>query len=354
MEFLLFAGAGNTLALSEIEARIGSVTEVYPSVYRFSHEDPELTKRLVSILGSSIKLVQKLDESDISPEGIAKLAKAKNFSVSLLDKNESPALFSQKVKDARGTGRFILAEDRFGLSPIIISKHKVDEFFVSSETSEIWITVWVHNFSHWIKKDRFMPHANAKAGILPPKIARSMINLAPESVWGEGKLLVDPFCGSGRVLVEASELGFKVAGSDILESQCRETKENLKFLNIEGEINLLDATHLSQKYRNQIDLIVTEPFLGKPNPRADKIKYMVPGLQKLYLGCLKDWYSCLKSKGVIVMVFPAFNDGKKDYKTSNIIDEKLKLSYNQLNHGIFYSRPNADVRREIVVLQKKS
>lgn len=354
MDFLLFTGAGNTLALSELEARIGSVSQVYPSIYKFSHESLESAIQVTSILGSSIKLAQKQSADATNLETLIPLLTHKNFSITILGQNNSQAFLNQKVKDMRDGGRFILAEDPFGLSPIILSKHKVNEFFISEQEGDVWQTVWIHNFKHWIKKDRFMPFSNAKAGILPPKIARSMVNLAPDSAWGKGKLLVDPFCGSGRVLVEASELGFKVAGSDILQSQCQETKKNLEYLGIDGDISLLDATHLSQKYRNQIDLIVTEPFLGKPKPRPDRIKYIVPGLEKLYLGCLKDWYSCLKSGGIIVMVFPSFNDGKKDYKTSNIIDEKLKLSYNQLNHNLFYSRPNAEVRREIVVLQKKS
>jgi hypothetical protein len=71
------------------------------------------------------------------------------------------------------------------------------------------------------------------------------------------------------------------------------------------------------------------------------------------LGCLKDWLKVLKSGGFVVMIFPWFNDGKKVYKTSEIIDGKLLLSYNQLKRGIFYSRPDADVKREIVILQKQ-
>jgi tRNA G10 N-methylase Trm11 len=122
---------------------------------------------------------------------------------------------------------------------------------------------------------------------------------------------------------------------------------------MESEVVCMDSTHFSQKFQNKIDLIVTEPFMGKPNLRPDKIKFVVPGLEKLYLGCLKDWYASLKPNGVIVMVFPWFNDGKKDYKTSKIIDGKLALSYNQLNQGILYSRPGATIKREIIVLQKK-
>jgi tRNA G10 N-methylase Trm11 len=124
-------------------------------------------------------------------------------------------------------------------------------------------------------------------------------------------------------------------------------------LGINSDILVLDATHLSDKYHNTIDAIVTEPFLGKPNPRPDQIRYIVPGLMKLYLGSLKDWLNALKSNGYVVIVFPVYNDGKKEYKTSDIIDGKLEQGYNIVKRGILYSRPDADVKREIVILQKK-
>lgn len=177
-----------------------------------------------------------------------------------------------------------------------------------------------------------------------------MVNLVPLSP--EGKVLLDPFCGSGRVLIEAGEVGYGLAGADIIAKQVSETQENLQAMNFSGQIEVLDATHLSDKFKN-IDAIVTEPFLGKAKFRQDEIRYIVPGLEKLYLGCLKNWLNVLKPGGFVVMVFPWFNDGKKEYKTSEIIDGKLNLSYNPLKRGIFYSRPDAEVKREIVVLQKK-
>jgi len=354
MKYLLFCGAGNSLAPDELKARYGVAKELFPNTFELEFSSDQEAITFSGILGSSIKLAKLEDLFGASIESFASLINNKNFSVTDLRTKKSDPKQNQDLKNILGKGRFVLGTDSYGLSPIIISKHKIDEIFVDAEANLVWKTIWVHDYNKWIKKDRFMPHVNAKAGMLPPKIARSMINLAPNQVWGEGKLLVDPFCGSGRVLVEGAELGFGVAGADILDSQCQQTKENLAFLGHKSQVFCLDSTHLSTKFKNNIDLIVTEPFMGKPNPRPDKIKYLVPGLEKLYLGCLKDWYQALKPNGVVVMVFPWFNDGKKDYKTSQIIDGRLALSYNQLNQGILYSRPDASVKREIIVLQKIS
>ena len=267
MEFLLFCGAGNSLAKQEIEARLGKSLELFPNIYQISFESEDQAKEKVSLLGSSIKLASLCPNVSANPESISQIIDSKNFSVTILGESASNPALNQETKDFLEKGRFILGNDAHGLSPIHLTKHKVNEFFFDSKKDQVWKTVWVHNYNLWIKKDRFMPYANAKAGMLPPKIARSMINLAPSSFWGEGKTLADPFCGSGRVLVEAGELGFKLIGADILKSQCSQTSENLAFVGFKGEITCLDSTHLSQKYRNEIDLIVTEPFMGKPNPR---------------------------------------------------------------------------------------
>lgn len=352
MDFLLFCGAGNSLSSSEIGARFPDAAEFKNNVYRLGFENIDVAKKTVLQLGSSIKMAVLLDGVSCTIQSIAKQITHKNFSTTTISSGKE-RLDSREIKDLLTKGRFVEAQDSYGLSPIIIAKHKVDEFFLDFDTDQVWQTVWVHDFKHWIKKDRFMPFVNAKAGMLPPKIARSMINLAPIEAWGEGKVMVDPFCGSGRVVIEGLELGFKAHGTDISIDQCQEASQNIAHLGYEdSRVDCLDSTHLSTKFKNNIDLIVTEPFMGKTNLRPDKIQYLVPGLKKLYLGSLKDWLSCLKPRGVVVMVFPVFNDGKKDYKTSEIIDDKLKLSYNQLNKGILYSRPDAVVRREIIVLQK--
>jgi tRNA G10 N-methylase Trm11 len=350
MQFLLFVGANNTLAAEEVAVQIKEATQEYPNVYLFSAGTIDEAKSLARRLGSSIKLAVLMEKVSPDEKSIASAIKEKTFSVSLLGKTGPMGKFHQEIKDLKGKGRFILPKDSFGLSPIINKKHKVDEFFINIEKLQVWTTIWVHNFAHWIKKDRHMPRIDPRAGMLPPKIARSMVNLVPFS--GEGKTLLDPFCGSGRVLVEAAELGYTIAGADIISKQVSDTEENLRSMNFSGLLEVLDATHLSTKFSN-IDAIVTEPFLGKSKFRPDEVRYMVPGLGKLYLGCLKDWLKVLKPGGFVVMVFPWFSDGKKVYKTSEIIDGKLKLSYNPLKRGIFYSRPDADVKREIVILQKK-
>ena len=345
MQYILFVGSNNTLADLEVKTQIPGVQVIRPNLYEFSMDSLDEAKKVADRLGCSLKLAEKT-ELKPSSDSIASAIVCKSFSVTALDQ-ALPVVFSQQIKNIRG-GRFVASKDFFGLSPVIFTKHKVDEFFIFKNV--VYKTVWVHNFRHWIQKDRHMPFFNAKAGMLPPKIARSMVNLVPLSP--ENHLLVDPFCGSGHILVEASEIGYKCFGSDIAAEQVHDTEANLHSLGFEVPVRLLDATHLSENIQ-EIDAIVTEPFLGKPNPRSDKIRYQMIGLEKLYLGSLKDWLKCLKPGGFVVMVFPVFFDGKHVYEPSKIIDDKQLLGYNQLTRGLMYSRPEAEVKREIVILQKK-
>jgi len=296
-------------------------------------------------------MAEEIPVEDVTPRTLASLIKEKEFSVTnltnLTNFTESRSL-CEEIKKILGNVRFILPKNEFGLSPVINTKNKVAELFVDSKEKKAYQTIWVHDFEHWIKKDREMPFVNARAGMLPPKIARSMVNLVPGGT--NGKTLVDPFCGSGRILVEAAELGYKVVGLDISQSQADDTKANIKHLEIEGEVIVFDATHLSEKFTD-LDCIVTEPFLGKPNIRPDRVDYAVKGLEKLYQGCLKDWHKALKKGGYIVMVFPILTGLKKEYHTSRIIDSVKNLGYNQLSR-VVYSRPEAGVKREIITLQK--
>lgn len=214
--------------------------------------------------------------------------------------------------------------------------------------------VWHYQAKAWYKRDRLKPFANSKMGMLPPKIARIMVNLCSGKKYRPGQTLLDPFCGSGNILMEAGLLNLKLIGSDINLKQLEGTRKNLNWLGIKNYRLLnLDATQISKQITTPVDYIVTEPFMGKPNLRPDRIKYVVKGLHKLYLGSLKSWQSLLTPNGGICMVFPIFDDGKKEYRLSGVIDDKSLLGYNIKTRGLIYSKPKSTLKREIVVLKKK-
>jgi tRNA G10 N-methylase Trm11 len=214
--------------------------------------------------------------------------------------------------------------------------------------------VWRHQAKAWYKRDRLKPFADGRKGMLPPKIARIMVNLALGKKYKKDNLLLDPFCGSGNILMEAGTLGLSLLGTDIDTKQLEGTRKNLNWMKTKNfKLFKLDATQVSKNLKTKIDFIVTEPFMGKPNLREDRIKYVTKGLHKLYLGSLKDWLKILGTHGTVCMVFPVYEDKKKTYQLSKVIDDKSLVGYNIKTRGLIYSRPNSTLKREIVVLKKK-
>ena len=62
---------------------------------------------------------------------------------------------------------------------------------------------------------------------LKPKLARAMVNLARV---GEGDTILDPFCGTGSILIEAALVGAKPVGIDLDKSKidgCKRTSISL-------------------------------------------------------------------------------------------------------------------------------
>jgi putative methyltransferase (TIGR01177 family) len=59
---------------------------------------------------------------------------------------------------------------------------------------------------------------------LEPGLCRAMVNIAQVK---EGDTILDPFCGTGSILIEAQEFKIKTAGFDVIKKMCKGAKQNL-------------------------------------------------------------------------------------------------------------------------------
>ena len=89
-----------------------------------------------------------------------------------------------------------------------------------------------------------------------PRIARSMVNLANCS---PNDTVLDPFCGTGGILIEAADMGMKAKGIDLLEKMVVNSRGNLKYFGLKGKIKKGDV----EESKNQgFEAIVTDPPYG--------------------------------------------------------------------------------------------
>ncbi|MBT4856582.1 methyltransferase domain-containing protein [Candidatus Uhrbacteria bacterium] len=250
------------------------------------------------------------------------------------------------------------------LSSVVVSKNNLQrhgtEFVLLVRPNEILLgrTQTVQDFENWGHRDYHRPARDAKRGMLPPKLARMMVNLSGTDT--SDVTVLDPFCGSGTVLMESAMLGSgQLVGSDILEQAVEDTRENLAWLKADG--TTLPNTHLVHSSAAElskhldaesIGLLVTEPFLGKPRSGKETkevIKKQISELETLYsesFGALK---SLLKPGARIVIANPVhIIDGERFPVPTKDILEGLGYTSEPFSEPLTYERKGQFVAREIL------
>jgi len=137
---------------------------------------------------------------------------------------------------------------------------------------------------------------------LKPKLARLFINLARVR---EGDTILDPFCGSGSILIEAALMGVAPVGCDLDDRMLEGCSRNLEKFGVKADLCVGDATRLDElsnihdfRGREGVDAIVTDP----PYERSAKV--FGDSLMALYDGFLSTSLKVLRAGGFIVFACP--------------------------------------------------
>lgn len=248
-------------------------------------------------------------------------------------------------------------------------------------------TLAIQDFRSYGIRDFGRPARSMKVGMMPPKLAQIMINLA--QVPKDGKIL-DPFCGTGVVLQEAMLMGYTVVGTDFDHETIALAKKNIEWLmemvkNSETRKPIMkdmfsifraDARELKKDIQtSSISAIVTEgtlgPRYGRILPNNKQIADNFKNLEKLYLNVFAQFKELLKKDGRIVISFPIYIVKGTKHEFVPFLDKIAQLGYNikspikadelkgnplftlSKNGTIVYSRPDQNVGREIVIFTKK-
>lgn len=371
---------------------------------------------LMARLGGTIKIGTILNVfDDPKPEDIAENIPRVHgkksyfgFSFYKLDEKLSLKNFqnkSQKIKkmamaiknilaDTGAAARWVTSKEK-NLSSVVVEKNKLltdagAELIFLIDEKKIYLgrTLAVQEFENLSFRDYSRPVRSMKVGLLPPKLAKIMINLANVD---KSATILDPFSGLGTILGEAALMGCQnLIGSDINPEILAGAKQNLEWLsktyNLKLETyNLIksDVRLLSEKLSlHSVDAIITEPYLGplmQGNETDEKIKKIIEELSALYLAAFREFKKILKPDGKIVIAFPVFRslspspargEGWGEGKFLPILDEIKKIGFQAADllpkeftdfdflkitkrGSTIYSRPDQKIMREIFIFKQK-
>ncbi len=144
-------------------------------------------------------------------------------------------------------------------SPIVDLRHPETwvVFFAFKGDILICKQVWKNpkNFMQRRAHLRPAPHPSS----LDPRLARACINLSSL----KRGVLLDPFCGSGGILLEAGKMRLRTAGFDLDEPMLKRARKNLDRYGVTNTV-LKNCDAVEEKnYAFHIDAIVTDVPYGK-------------------------------------------------------------------------------------------
>ncbi|NCU38376.1 hypothetical protein EOL96_04955 [Candidatus Saccharibacteria bacterium] len=299
-------------------------------------------------LGISAYGFSKTNPRDIQKTGIILKTKLKAHGISLrLIPNAEPALNTATSH-----------HNKLGLS-----ENHVELLVVRAANGSVIIaeSVGAQNITSLALRDQGRPKRDSFVGMLPPKLARLIVNLAPID---SGRVL-DPFCGTGVVLQEAALLGHSVYGTDINEKMVDFTATNLAWLadtyrtTIAATIECGDA--MNHQWQPPIDAIACEAYLGQPfsaPPSPAKLTEVRGNCNHIISDFLKNIAPQLATGTPLCIAIPAWRDTTGAFTHLPLVESVGSLGYERItlthvrNEQLLYYREDQVVARELLLLKK--
>ena len=230
----------------------------------------------------------------------------------------------RKVRLLRPEGNELLSEQ-------VLSRQALDVVaFRYHDDFALGPTAWVPDSAAMRRRGTRRPSPHPDIA-LSPRLARTLVNLAGLS---QGQTLLDPFCGSGTILVEAHGKSLRCLGVDSRASRVQEARENLQW-SLGGvadrgyDIRKGDARELPRLLRGtKVDAIVTEPLLLPrldARPKTATARGMIEESAGVYNDALASMAECIQPDGRIVVVVPVIQTMDGDEVTLTLEGRQLGL-----------------------------
>jgi len=183
--------------------------------------------------------------------------------------------------------------------------------FVLLLTAQTCLFCWL---LHSVDKKQFeerKPHLRPffSPGVIMPKSARALANLSGVKA---NELFLDPFCGTGGILIEAGMIGAMIIGADVQDKMVKGAKDNLKFFGLRGDLIVSTATKIPLK-GDSVDAVATDMPYGRASFVSGSGSFIPESrsvfLERLYRDALDEIHRVLKPgrRAVIVSNSPSFN-----------------------------------------------
>lgn len=247
---------------------------------------------------------------------------------------------------------------------VIILKNKT--FVALSEGSQ--------NITAYARRDQNRPMRDAFIGMLPPKLAQTMTNLAvgenqpqisPE-VRNESLSILDPFCGTGTVLQEAQLKGFDTFGTDLNPKMIDFTRKNLEWFEENfrphgkmQDLEVADATNFTWEFAKNLSSVVCETYLGQPfsaPPSPKKLLEVRENCNRIVSNFLKNLASQIPEGTQVCIAVPAWKQQNGYFSHLPLLDFLDQLGYTRKEfmrvnpQDLLYYREDQVVARELLVL----
>jgi tRNA (guanine10-N2)-dimethyltransferase len=259
-------------------------------------------------------------------------------------------------------------------------------FIKDGDKTVVAQSVKVQDIESYTLRDRSRPKRDAKVGMLPPKLAQILINLGtghlPQETLQnicdipEGEeiprpmleqTVLDPFCGTGVVLQEATLMGYHAYGSDLEKRMVDYSNANLEWVAHNFKIaptccrvEVGDATN--HTWQPPIDFIAAETYLGRPftsRPAGDVLAQTINECNLIIKKFLQNIHGQLKSGTRLCLAVPAWQTRPNTFKKLPLIDQIENLGYNRVvlehvrDEDLIYYRIDQVVARQLLVITRK-
>lgn len=246
-----------------------------------------------------------------------------------------------------------------------LSDNHVELLIVRASSGKVIVaeSIGAQNITALAARDQARPKTDAFVGMLPPKLARMMVNMAEPSL--AHSMVVDPFCGTGVVLQEAALLGYNAYGTDLSEKMVDYSRQNLAWLTDKYQlvttVTIEQGDAMDYRWKSPIDAVVAETYLGQPfsaPPSPAKLVEVRGNCNHIITEFLRNLHPQLATGTPLCIAVPAWRDNAGYFSHLPFISSLEHLGYTRvvLNsvrpEQLLYYRESQVVARELLILKK--